>query len=76
VVFSNILGIFFMALTLEDVVKELRKCTAELKESNDKWEKANEPKTTLRPSDDGATPEGSIRNIKLCNRRENDEHTQ
>ena len=65
-----------MALTLEDVVKELRKCTAELKESNDKWEKANEPATTLRPSDDGEAPERSIRDITLCNRRENDEHTQ
>ena len=75
-VFSNILGVFFMALTLADVVKELRRCTAELKESNDKWEKANEPQTTLRPSDDGATPEGSIRDITLCNRREDDEHTQ
>ena len=75
-VFSNILGVFFMALTLADVVKELRRCTAELKESNDKWEKANEPKTTLRPSDDGATPEGSIRDITLCNRRKDDEHTQ
>ena len=75
-VFSNILGVFFMALTLADVVKELRRCTAELKESNDKWEKANEPQTALRPSDDGATPEGSIRDIKLCNRGEKDEHTQ
>ena len=27
-----------MSLTLVDVVKELRRCTAELKESNDKWE--------------------------------------
>jgi hypothetical protein len=65
-----------MSLTLEEVVKELRRCTAELKESNDKWEKANEPKTTLRPSDDGATPKGSIRDVKLCNRGEDDEHTQ
>ena len=54
-----------MALTLEDVVKELRKCTAELKESNDKWEKANESKTTLRSSNDGTTSKG-----------EQDEHTQ
>jgi len=45
-----------MSLTLEEIVKELRKCTAELKESNDKWEKANEPTAILRPSDDGATP--------------------
>ena len=65
-----------MSLTLEEVVKELRRCTAELKESNDKWEKANEPKTTLRPSDDGTTPKGSIRDVKLCNRGEDDEHTQ
>ena len=76
VLFSNILGVFYMSLTLEDVVKELRRCTAELKESNDKWEKANEPQTTLRPSDDGATPEGSIRDITLRNRGEKDEHTQ
>ena len=65
-----------MSLTLEDVVKELRRCTAELKESNDKWEKANEPQTTLRPSDDGAAPKGSIGDVKLCNRGEEDEHTQ
>jgi len=65
-----------MALTLAEVVKELRRCTAELKQSNDKWEKINESKTTLRPSNDGATPEGSIRDVKLCNRGEEDEHTQ
>jgi len=65
-----------MALTLAEVVKELRRCTAELKESNDKWEKANESKTALRPNDDGATPKGSIRDITLCNRGEKDEHTQ
>ena len=65
-----------MSLTLEEVVKELRKCTAELKESNDKWEKVNEPQTALRPSNDGATPKRSIRDVKLCNRREEDEHTQ
>ena len=58
-----------ISLILADLVKEL-------KEDNDKWEKANEPKTALRPSDDGTTPEGSIRNIKLCNRGEEDEHTQ
>ena len=75
-VFSNILGVFFMAFTLAEIIKELRRCRAELKESNDKWEIANESKTTLRSSDDGATPEGSIRDVKLCNRREDDEHTQ
>ena len=45
-----------MSLTLEDVVKELRRCTAELKESNDKWEKANEPTTILRPGANGTAP--------------------
>lgn len=65
-----------MSPTIVDVLKELRRCTAELKESNDKWEKANEPKTALRPSDDGATSEGSIRDVKLCNRGKEDEHTQ
>jgi len=45
-----------MSLTLEEIIKELRRCTAELKESNDKWEKANESTTILRPSDDGKTP--------------------
>jgi len=65
VIFNNILGVFYMSLTLEDVVKELRRCTAELKESNDKWEIANESKTTLRPSNDGTTSKG-----------EQDEHTQ
>jgi hypothetical protein len=65
VVFSNILGVFFMAFTLAEIVKELRRCRAELKESNDKWEIANESKTTLRPSNDGTTSKG-----------EQDEHTQ
>jgi len=76
VVFSNILGVFFMAFTLAEIVKELRRCRAELKKSNDKWEIANESKTALQSSDDGATPKGSIRDVKLCNRREDDEHTQ
>ena len=58
-----------ISLILSDLVKEL-------KESNDKWEKANEPQTALRPSNDGATPKRSIRDVKLCNRREEDEHTQ
>jgi len=62
-----------MSLTLEEVVKELRRCTAELKESNDKWEKANEPKTTLRPSANGTTPTGSIKHTQSSNRREKDE---
>ena len=53
-----------MPITLVDVLKELRRCTAELKESNDKWEKANEPTTILRPSNDGAAPSGGEGNGK------------
>jgi hypothetical protein len=65
-----------MASDLKHIALILSELVNELKEDNDRWEKANESTTTLRPSDDGATPEGSIRNIKLCNRGENDEHTQ
>jgi hypothetical protein len=76
VVFSNILGIFFMAHSLKHISVILADLVKELKENNDKWEIANESQTTLRPSDDGATPERSIRDITLCNRGEEDEHTQ
>jgi hypothetical protein len=76
VVFSNILGIFFMAHSLKHISVILADLVKELKEDNDKWEKANESTTTLRPSNDGTTPEGSIRDVKLCNRGEKDEHTQ
>jgi len=76
VVFSNILGIFFMAHSLKHISVILADLVKELKEDNDKWEIANESKTALRPSDDGATPKGSIRDITLCNRGEDDEHTQ
>ena len=65
-----------MALTLAEVVKELRRCTAELKQSNDKWEKTNESTTTLRPSNDGATPTRRTEHFKISNRGEEDEHTQ
>ena len=65
-----------MASDLKHIALILSELVNELKEDNDRWEKANESTTTLRPSDDGATPEGSIRDIKLCNRGENDEHTQ
>jgi hypothetical protein len=76
VVFSNILGIFFMAHSLKHISVILADLVKELKEDNDKWEAANVTATTLRPSDDGAAPEGSIRDVKLCNRGEEDEHTQ
>ena len=47
-----------ISLILSDLVKEL-------KEDNDKWEIANESKTTLRSSNDGTTSTG-----------EQNEHTQ
>jgi hypothetical protein len=65
VVFSNILGIFFMAHSLKHISLILSDLVKELKEDNDKWEIANESKTTLRPSNDGTTSKG-----------EQDEHTQ
>ena len=68
-VFNNILWVFYMSLTLVDVLKELRRCTAELKESNDKWEAKEqmaleqynlengyEPTTILRSGNDATAP--------------------
>ena len=65
-----------MAHSLKHISVILADLVKELKEDNDKWEIANESKTALQPSDDGATPKGSIRDITLCNRGEEDEHTQ
>ena len=65
-----------MAHSLKHISVILADLVKELKEDNDKWEIANESKTALRSSDDGATPKGSIRDITLCNRGEEDEHTQ
>ena len=65
-----------MAHSLKHISVILADLVKELKEDNDKWEIANESKTALQSSDDGATPKGSIRDVKLCNRREDDEHTQ
>ena len=65
-----------MASGLKHIALILSELVDELKEDNDKWEKKNEPTTALRPSNDGATPERSIRDVKLCNRGEKDEHTQ
>lgn len=64
-VFSNILGVFFMAHSLKHISVILADLVKELKEDNDKWEIANEPTTTLRPSNDGTTSKG-----------EQNEHTQ
>jgi hypothetical protein len=58
VVFSNILGIFFMAHSLKHISVILADLVKELKEDNDKWEKTNESTTTLRPSNDGTTSKG------------------
>jgi hypothetical protein len=65
VVFSNILGIFYMENNLKHISLILSDLVKELKEDNDKWEIANESKTTLRSSNDGTTSTG-----------EQDEHTQ
>ena len=65
-----------MAHSLKHISVILADLVKELKEDNDKWEKANESTTTLRSSNDGKTSEGSIRDVKLCNRGEKDEHTQ
>ncbi len=75
-----------MSLTLVDVVKELKRCTAELKESNDKWEakeqmaleqynleQGYEPTTTLRSSNDATAPTGSIKHTQTSNRGAKDE---
>ena len=75
-----------MSLLIVDVLKELKRCTAELKESNDKWEakeqmaleqynleQGYEPTTTLRSSNDGAAPAGSIKHTQTSNRGAKDE---
>ena len=61
-----------MAHSLKHISVILADLVKELKEDNDKWEKANEPTTTLRSGNDGATSERSIRDVKLCNRGEKD----
>jgi len=86
VVFYNILWVFYMSLTLVDVLKELRRCTAELKESNDKWEakeqmaleqynleQGYEPTTILRSGNDATAPAGSIKHTQSSNRGAKDE---
>ena len=62
-----------MANGLEHIANILKRLNDELKLDNDKWERANESTTTLRPGDDGATPTGSIEHTKTSNRRETDE---
>ncbi len=62
-----------MANGLEHIADILKRLNEELKLDNDKWERANESTTTLRPGDDGTTPTGSIEHTKTSNRRETDE---
>ena len=58
---------------LEHIADILKRLNDELKLDNDKWERANESATTLRPSNDGTTPTGSNEHFKISNRRETDE---
>lgn len=57
-VFSNILGVFFMAHSLEHIADILKRLNDELKLDNDKWERANESTTVLRPSNDATASTG------------------
>jgi hypothetical protein len=51
-----ILGVYNMANGLEHIANILKRLNDELKLDNDKWERANESTTTLRPGDDATTP--------------------
>jgi len=62
-----------MANGLEHIAKILKELNEELKLDNDKWERANESATTLRPSNDGTTPARRTEHFKISNRRETDE---
>jgi hypothetical protein len=68
-----ILGVYNMANGLEEVADILKRLNDELKLDNDKWERANESATTLRPGDDGTTPTRRTEHFKISNRRETDE---
>ena len=68
-----VLGVYNMANGLEQIANILKRLNDELKLDNDKWERANESATTLRPSNDGTTPAGSNEHFKISNRRETDE---
>jgi len=50
-----ILGVYNMANGLEHIADILKRLNDELKLDNDKWERANESATTLRPSNDATT---------------------
>ena len=50
-----LLGVYNMANGLEHIADILKRLNDELKLDNDKWERANESTTTLRPSNDATT---------------------
>jgi len=50
-----ILGVYNMANGLEHIADILKRLNDELKLDNDKWERANESTTVLRPGNDGKT---------------------
>ena len=68
-----ILGVYNMQNGLEQIADILKRLNNELKLDNDKWERANESTTTLRPADDGTAPARSIKHTQSSNRREKDE---
>ena len=68
-----VLGVYNMANGLEQIADILKRLNDELKLDNDKWERANESATTLRPKDDGTAPTRSNEHFKISNRRETDE---
>lgn len=50
---------------LKHIAQILKELNAELKLDNDKWEKANEPTTISRPSDDAKTNYGGNKDGSL-----------
>ena len=58
---------------LTHIAEILKQLNDEIKLDNDKWERANESATTLRPGDDGTTPTRRTEHFKINNRRETDE---
>lgn len=62
-----------MANGLEQIADILKRLNEELKLDNDKWERANESTTVLRPGYDGTTSTRSNEHFKISNRRETDE---
>ncbi len=55
---------------LEHIAQILKRLNDELKLDNDKWERANESTTVLRPKDDGTAP------TRITTTGEKDEQTR